>query len=138
MFERAKENFKFTENKLKKAREEFSKGEIAETIHYVWIVFENCVNIIKDAKNNKPLYEHKSKLDVLALYHSLGYLKKDYSSIFAKLEKFRIRADFGEYSNAPNLPPREEVEEFLNIAIGLLEETKEILLGLEGEKIAKK
>ncbi|MEK6927459.1 MAG: hypothetical protein AABX11_03420 [Nanoarchaeota archaeon] len=131
MFERAKENLGFTENKLKKAKEEFARGEMAETVHYVWIVFENCVNIIKDAKNNKPLYEHKSKVDVLSLYHSLGYLKKDYSSIFAKLEKFRIRADFGDYSNAPNLPGREEISGFLDIAEGLFGETGEILQILE-------
>ena len=33
MFERAKENLNFTEDKLKKAKEEFAKGDMAETIN---------------------------------------------------------------------------------------------------------
>ena len=57
MFERAKNNLNFTKKKLKKAKEEFSKNEMAETIHYIWVIFENCINIIKDAKNNKPLFQ---------------------------------------------------------------------------------
>ncbi len=55
MFERAKSNLEFTKKKLERARDEFNKNEMAETIHYTWIVFENCINVIKDAKNNKPL-----------------------------------------------------------------------------------
>ncbi len=61
MFERAKNNLEFTRKKLDKAKEEFSKGELAETIHYVWIVFENCINIIKDAKDSKPIYMFVAK-----------------------------------------------------------------------------
>jgi hypothetical protein len=131
MFERAKSNLEFTEKKLKKAKEEFSRGEIAEAVHYIWIVFENCINIIKDAKNNKPLYEHKSKADLFSLYHSLHYLETDYSETFSILEKLRIRADFGDYSNAPNLPDKEKISEFLNKAIDLFKETKNMLLNLE-------
>lgn len=133
MFERARANLIFTEKKLKKAYEEFSKEEMAEAVHYIWIVFENCVNIIKDAKNNKPLYEHKSKTDVLALYHSLGYLKRDYSSTFAILEKLRIRADFGDYSNAPNLPEKAEIKRFLDATEQIFEETEGLLAHLESK-----
>lgn len=139
MFERAKNNLEFTKKKLEKAKEEFSKDEMAETIHYTWIVFENCINVIKDAKNNKPLYEHKSKVDVFSFYHSLGYLKRDYSRTFATLEKLRIRADFGDYSNAPNLPNKEKIKEFLNSAANLFKETTKILTDLQAkQKSAKK
>lgn len=134
MFERAKENLAFNEKKLAKAHEEFDKGEIAEAVHYIWVVFENCVNIIKDAKNNKPLYEHKSKTDVLALYHALGYLTVDYSSTFAVLEKLRIRADFGEYSNAPALPEKSEIQKFLEAADELFGETRRLISHLEEKR----
>ncbi len=127
MFERAKSNLEFTRKKLDKAKEEFSKNEIAEAVHYIWTVFENCINVIKDAKNNKPLYEHKSKTDLFSLYYSLHYLEKDYSGIFALLEKLRIRADFGDYSNAPNLPGKEKIEGFLDAAVSLYAETEKLL-----------
>lgn len=138
MFERAKNNLEFTRNKLKKAKEEFAKGDMAETVHYSWIVFENCINIIKDAKNNKPLYEHKSKTDVFALYHSLGYLKNDFSGTFAVLEKLRIRADFGNYSNAPKLPQKEKIKNFLDKAVSLFNETEQVLATLKPKQKPKK
>ncbi|MEK6974522.1 MAG: hypothetical protein AABW41_04785 [Nanoarchaeota archaeon] len=137
MFERAKNNLEFTRKKLEKAKEEFDNGELTETIHYVWTVFENCINIIKDAKDSKPIYEHKSKINMFSLYYSLGYLKKDYSNIFAVLEKLRIRADFGEYSNAPNLPNEIKIREFLKESISLFKETEELLLKLRGKKKSK-
>lgn|SRR3989338_1414208 len=137
MFERAKANLEFTRKKLEKAKEEFSRDELAETIHYVWIVFENCINVIKDAKDSKPAYQHKSKIDLFSFYHSLGYLKNNYADTFAMLEKLRIRADFGEYSNAPNLPDKDEIKDFLDKSIDLFNETEELLSGLQVKKEAK-
>lgn len=134
MFERAKNNLDFTRKKLEKAKEEYEKSELAEAVHYIWIIFENCANILKDAKNNMPLYEHKSKTDLFALYYSLGYLNKDYSNIFAILEKLRIRADFGDYSNAPNLPEKDKIKEFLLDSFSLFAETEKLLLELETKK----
>lgn len=134
MFERAKANLEFTRKKLEKAKEEFAKDDVVETIHYVWIVFENCINVIKDAKNNKPLYEHKSKVDLFSLYHYLRYLNKNYSESFASLEKLRIRADFGEYSNAPNLPDKEKIKEFLDYSFELFKETEALLSDLSSKK----
>ena len=137
MFERAKINLDFTRKKLEKAKEEFEKGEYAETIHYIWVVFENCINVIKDAKNYKPLYEHKSKVDLFSLYNSLGYLRNDYSSIFSVLQKLRIRADFGDYSNAPNLPEKDKIKEFLEKSIELFKETQKILTELLPKNIGE-
>jgi len=127
MLERAKSNLEFTGKKLEHAKKFFEEGESAEAIHYIWIIFENCINIIKDIKNNKPVYEHKSKIDIFSIYHSLGFLKQDYSDIFAVLTKLRIRADFGEYSQAPRIPDRKEVGKFLEKAASLFNETEDIL-----------
>ena len=68
MHERAINNLELTGEKLVLAREFFNRQNMAETIHYVWVVFENCINIIKDIKNNTPLYEHKLKEDLFKIY----------------------------------------------------------------------
>jgi len=127
MFERAKENFEFTRKKLGHARQYFNEGDLAESIHYIWTVFENCINIVKDVKNNKPLYEHKAKIDLFKIYHSLGYLKKDYSKTFSYLLKLRIRADFGNYGNAPKIPEEDKVREFLDNAAELFNDVEKII-----------
>lgn len=116
MSERAKENLEFTRKKLAHAKDFFQEKDLVETVHYIWVVFENCINIIKDAKHNDPVYEHKSKIYLFSLYHSLGYLKEDYSEIFALLEKLRIRADFGDYSQVPQIPGENKIKEYLEKA----------------------
>jgi hypothetical protein len=131
MFERAKENFEFTRKKLEHAKSYFSEGDLAESVHYIWVVFENCINIVKDIKNNKPLHEHQRKIDLFKIYYSLGYLKKDYSETFAKLLKLRITADFGDYGNSPKIPEKKVVKEFLDDAISLFNEVEKLLLGLD-------
>ena len=92
MNERAKNNLELTKRKLDYAEKFFAEKDFYETIHYIWVVFENCINIIKDVKNNRPLYEHKPKIDLFGIYCSIGILKNDYSSCFLELEKLRIRA----------------------------------------------
>jgi len=127
MIERAKENFEFTKKKLEHAKQYFKEKEFGESIHYIWVVFENCINIIKDVKNNKPLYEHKAKIDMFKIYYSLGYLKQDYSVTFSYLLKLRIRADFGDYGNVPEIPEEKKVKEFLDDAISLFGEVEKII-----------
>ncbi len=53
MSERAKENLEFTRKKLVHAHHFMQTKDLVETIHYIWVVFENCINIIKDAKYSK-------------------------------------------------------------------------------------
>ncbi len=127
MFERAKENFEFTRKKLEHAKSYFNEGDLAESVHYIWIIFENCINVVKDIKNNKPLHEHKAKIDLFKIYHSLGYLKKDYSETFSKLLKLRITADFGDYGNSPKIPDKKHIKEFLDDAINLFNEVEVIV-----------
>ena len=58
------------------------------------------------------------------IYHELGFLSKDYSGSFARLLKLRIRADFGEYGNAPRLPDLNTVKDYLDEAASLFNEAE--------------
>ncbi len=127
-----------TRKKLDHAKEFFEKNDMEETIHYIWVVFENCINIIKDLKNKTPVYKHKPKIELYSIYYSLGILKKDYSEVFAKLEKLRIRADFCDYSRVPNLPGRQKIEEFLDNAIELFEEVANMVKTAKTQNINKR
>lgn len=127
MFERAKNNFELTKKKLSHANDFFKKEDLNETIHYIWVVFENCINIIKDIKNQTPLKEHKTKIDTFQHYYDLGILKQDYAPYFDKLEKLRLRADFGQYALAPRIPDKEDVKEYLEKAKELFDETSKII-----------
>ena len=130
MYERAKNNFALTKKKIGYAEDFFKKDDLNEAIHYIWIVFENCINIIKDIKNQKPIKEHKTKIDVFDAYYNIGILKQNYSIYFELLEKLRVRADFGDYALAPKIPNKEKVKEYLDKAKELFEETKKIVEGI--------
>ncbi len=127
MYNRARSNLELTREKLEHTRNFFEKEDWPETVHFIWVVFENCINIIKDVKNNRPLYEHRAKVDLFSVYYGLNHLKKDYSLAFSLLLRLRIRADFGDYSNAPLLPPKGKIKEYLKLAEELFAETAEML-----------
>ncbi len=127
MLDRAKENLELTRKKLAHARDFFAKGDVAEAVHYIWVVFENGINIVKDIKYDDPLYTHSDKENAYLLYHTLFFLKKDYSKTFAVLLKLRIRADFGEYGNAPRLPDINTVKVYLEEAGSLFNETEALV-----------
>ncbi len=82
-------------------------------------------------------YQHKPKIDLFSLYYSIGYLKEDYSAIFAMLEKLRIRADFGEYSQVPQIPDEQKVKEYLEQAQRLFDETEKVVLSIPKGKYQK-
>jgi uncharacterized protein (UPF0332 family) len=92
----------------------------------------NCQTwVIKDIKNNVPLYEHKLKVDLFKIYHELGFLSKDYSESFARLLKLRIRADFGEYGNTPRLPDINTIKFYLEEAASLFNEAEAMIRNVE-------
>lgn len=68
MSERAKDILELTRRKLVHARHFFNENDLAETIHYIWVIFENCINIIKDIKDSDPVYEHKPKIELYLRY----------------------------------------------------------------------
>ncbi len=122
---RAEEVLELTRDKLAYARRFFGEGDMRETIHYIWVVFENCINIAKDLKNNTPVHEHTAKVDLFQLYHDLGVFKRNYAPLFDMLIKLRIRADFGAYSWTPKIPGRDTVKGYLEECEGLFAETEQ-------------
>lgn len=124
MYDRIREVLQLTRKKLRLATRFYTEGDMEECIHYIWLVFENSINIIKDVLDNKPVFEHKTKQDFFSLYHELGFLARDYSESFAMLEKLRIRADFGPYSQTPSIPRKGKVNEYLHEAKQLLGEAE--------------
>lgn len=122
---RPDEVFELTQKKLNHARNFFKDEDMEETIHYIWVVFENCINIVKDLKNNKPTHEHKEKVVLFEYYYSIGILKKNYAPSFDRLIKLRVRADFGAYSWTPQIPEKDKVEQYLLECEELFEETRQ-------------
>lgn len=119
--------FEKVEKQLKLAKDFFNKNELDESVHYIWVVFENCLNITKDIKNNKPLFEHKPKIEQFNIFYMIGVLSQDYSEFYRMLEKLRVRADLGSYSKAPQIPPKNVVKNYLDKAEELFKETEKIL-----------
>lgn len=126
MSEKAKKVLELANSQCKKAKKAFDENNLNDSVNYIWAVFENCLNIIKDIKNNKPIYEHKPKIDMFRAMNIMGILKQDYSEHFRRLEKFRLTATFGGYANAPPLPKKEIIEDYLKKCNELLKETDEI------------
>ena len=83
------------------------------------------------------MYEHKPKIYLFSLYHSLGFLKEDYSEAFALLEKLRIRADFGDYSQVPQIPDEHKVKEYVEQAERLFREAERIIHAIPKGKYKK-
>ncbi len=121
---RPDEMLELTRDKLGLARQFFEEGKMADTVLYIWQVFENCLNIVKDLMNNRPLYEHKPKIGVFQLYHSPGIFKKDYAPYFERLESLRVTASFGAYSREPKIPDRTAIEHYLRECEALFAETE--------------
>lgn len=127
MLSRAKENLGLTKKKLAHAQDFFAQEDMAETIHYLWVVFENCINIVKDAKSDDVIYTHSDKENAYFRYYTLGFFQKDYSNTFAVLLKLRIRADFGDYGNAPRLPDINTIRTYLGEAANVLNEAEALV-----------
>lgn len=124
---RTKKVFEKVENDLRKAEEEFKEEKYSDCIYHLWSIFENCINIIKDIKNSKPIFNHKSKRELFESYPMMGILKEDYSFTFKDLDYLRKTASFGEYAPIKNLPKKEKIKEYLDKAKSLVNETKNIL-----------
>jgi len=71
---------------------------------------------------------------LFSLYYSLGFLKEDYSETFALLEKLRIRADFGDYIQVPQIPDENKIHNFLEQAIRLFQDAERIVKAIPKEK----
>lgn len=126
-------------NQLAHAKEELKKAERFieenEKVHLVislFSVFESCLNIVKDIKDNRPLREHEEITKYFKWYFEMGFFKKDYSDYHLKLNQYRKRAQYEQYSGAPRIPEIDKLRPFLNKANDLVSETENMVKKLKG------
>lgn len=92
-----------------------AEGELEEAINAVWLFFENAINVIKDVKNNAPVFSH-DKAHIFESYAKGGILKLDYSNEFLELERMRLSASFGQYSKSIPMCSMDELKKFVERA----------------------
>lgn len=124
--ERVKEQCEFANKWLERADKHTTAGDLEEAINAVWLFFENAINVVKDIKNSTPLFHH-DKAHIFEFYAKNGVLKTDYSTEFLRLERMRLSASFGQYSNSIPVCSIEELKEFVEKAKLLQREMNEMV-----------
>ncbi len=127
MQDRILEAFKLAEKQLSIAEEFFQKEDADNSLIYIWNCFENLTNCLKDYFNNKPLYDHRPKVDVLRDFFLQRKTKNDYSQTFSKLISYRLVAEFGPYTKISKSYTKIDVERYLQEAKTFLEEVIKII-----------
>ena len=124
---RISEAFELAKKQLQIADDFFQKEDIDNSLIYIWNSFENLINCLKDHFNNKPLYDHRPKVDVLRDFFLAQKIKNDYAQTFAKLISYRLVAEFGPYTKIQKSYTSKDVEKYLREAKTFLEEVKQII-----------
>lgn len=115
------------EKQLSRTRLYLEENELDDALYYVWLAAENLVNLLKVSINSFYLKNHKEKSEILKFYYSKNILKKDYSSLFEKLAKYRLAAQFEPYTSIPKDYSKGDVSSYLNEISLLKEEVFKIL-----------
>lgn len=126
--EKIRKGFDKIKEQLKDAEEFLKKNKTDEGLYFIWIAAENLVNSLKTTLNGFYLKGHREKSYILKDYFVLGILKKDYSTLFEKLSKYRIAAGFHPYTSIPKNYTKQEVIEFLEKIKELKGEVEKILI----------
>lgn len=127
MQNRILEAFELAKKQLSIAENFFDEQYTDDALIYVWNCFENLTNCLKDYFNNKPLYDHRPKIEVLKDFFLQKKIKCDYSKTFSKLIYYRLVAEFGPYTKIPKDYTEEIVHAYLQEANTFLEEVKTII-----------
>jgi len=116
--------YDLSKEQIKTAKEFFDKNKIDNSIYYIWLSFENLINILKDSFDGRPTQIHKEKIVILKNYYLIKQLNKDYSKTFKELQKHRLAAGFGPYSNIVKNYTKDDVKKYLEEVESLLKETE--------------
>ena len=117
----------YAKDELKKAERFAEENEKVHLVISLFSVFESCLNIMKDIKDNRPLREHEEITKYFKWYFEMGFFKKDYSNDHLKLNQYRKRAQYEQYSGAPRIPEISSLKSFLNKAQDLISETENMI-----------
>lgn len=124
---RVEKQLSHTKNEIKKAERFIEENEKEHLVLSLFSIFESCINIVKDIKDNKPLKEHEEKTKYFKWYFEMGFFKKNYSDDHLKLNQYRKRAQYEQYSGAPTIPDISKLKLFLGKAKELILETENMI-----------
>lgn len=124
---RVNRQLSYAKDELKKAERFAEENEKAHLVISLFSVFESCLNIVKDMKDSRPLREHEEITKYFKWYFEMGFFKKDYSDEHLKLNQYRKRAQYEQYSGAPKIPEINGLKTFLNKAEELILETENMI-----------
>ena len=119
---RVKSQLDHIRNELKKAERFTEEKEKEHLVLSLFSIFESCINVAKDIKDSRPLTSHEEKTKYFKWYFEMGFLKEDYSDFHLKLNQYRKRAQYEQYSGAPKIPEIGSLESFLKKAKDLISE----------------
>ena len=93
-----KENqYELVKKQVEKAPKLFEdKDLLPEALQNIFVIFENCANLLKDTKNKVKKTKHDDITFVLQDMFRRKFLKKDYSRLHSELADYRVVAFFGE------------------------------------------
>ena len=121
---RAKKAYKLVQEDLQGIENSQERDAIPKLLN----IFENCIDAIKDLKNQRPEKEHKMKTIIFKRYYELGILKKDYSEGHKRLHNLKQMAEHGPYAREKAHPLKDkELEGFIKEANELASETENII-----------
>ncbi len=121
---RAKKSYKLVQEDLK----DIEKSKERDALPKLLNIYENCIDAIKDLKNQRPATEHKGKTVIFKRYYELGILKKDYSEGHKRLHNLKQMAEHGPYAREKSHPLKDgELDNFIKEANELASETDDII-----------
>ena len=121
---RAKKAYKLVQEDLQGIENSQERDAIPKLLN----IFENCIDAIKDLKNQRPEKEHKMKTIIFKRYYELGILKKEYSESHKRLHNLKQMAEHGPYAREKTHPLKDkELKGFIKGANELASETEGII-----------
>lgn len=125
---RIEDQYELVKKQVKKAPKLFEgKDMLPEALQNIFAIFENCANLLKDIKNMTPRSKHSEVTYILKDMYIRKFLKQDYSQPHLKLNDYRVKAFFGDYSRIKEpLPPKSSLKIYLTKSIELFNEIKPI------------
>ncbi len=122
--DRAKKSYKLVQEDLKNIEKSKERDALPKLLN----IYENCIDAIKDLKNQRPEKEHKRKTVIFKRYYELGILKKDYSESHKRLHNLKQMAEHGPYAREKTHKLKDgELDNFIKEANELALETDDII-----------
>lgn len=125
---RIEKQYELVKKQVEKAPKLFEDNDmLPEALQNVFAIFENCANLLKDIKNMTHKSKHTEISFILKDMYRRKLLKQDYSQTHLKLNDYRVKAFFGDYSRVKEpLPPKASLKLYLRKANELFNEVKVI------------